>query len=138
MLLAAALLCASPWVIDGDSIRCRGPDGYVGEVRLLGIDTADYTFSAPCRGHFGDHVCDDHAAKMGKQSLMRLILPMRRKGTAVMLEPVTHDRYGRLVASASVGGVNVSCYQLRAAVARYIVKYDNGKRIAKACPDAAR
>ena len=125
-MMVAPIICAAAWVLDGDSIRCSN----VGEIRLLGIDTPDYRDSPPCRGHYGDHVCDDQAAKAAKQSLIAIV--SRSRG-AVRLEPVTHDRYGRTVAEVWVGGVDLSCYQLRAGVARYIVKYDNGRRIARAC-----
>lgn len=122
----ALVACIAAWVIDGDSIRCSN----IGEVRLLGIDTADYHDSAPCRGHFGDHVCNDQGAKAAKRSLIRIV---SRNRSAVRLEPVTRDHYGRTVAEAWVGRTELSCYQLRAGVARYIVKYDNGGRVARAC-----
>lgn len=125
-MLLAPILCAAAWVRDGDSIRCSN----VGEIRLLGIDTPDYRDSAPCRGHFGDHVCDDRAAKAAKRSLIEIV--SRNRG-AVRVEPVTHDRYGRTVAEVWAGSVELSCYQLRAGVARYIVKYDTGGRVARAC-----
>lgn len=120
------LICAAAWVLDGDSIRCSN----IGEIRLLGIDTPDYRDSAPCRGHYGDHVCDDRAAKAAKQSLIGAV---RANRSAVRVDPVTHDRYGRTVAIVWAGSVNLNCYQLRAGVARYIAKYDNSGRIAAAC-----
>jgi micrococcal nuclease len=125
-MMLAPIICAAAWVLDGDSIRCS----IVGEIRLLGIDTPDYRDGPPCRGHYGDHVCDNQAAKAAKPSLIAIV--SRSRG-AVRLERVTHDRYGRTVAEVWVGGVDLSCYQLRAGVARYIVKYDNGRRIARAC-----
>jgi micrococcal nuclease len=120
------MLCAAAWVIDGDSIRCSN----IGEIRLLGIDAPDHRDSSPCRGHFGDHVCDDQAAKIAKHLLIDIIA---RNRSAVHVEPVTHDRYGRTVAEVWAGGTELSCYQLRAGVARYIVKYDTGGRIARTC-----
>jgi len=126
MMMLAPILCASAWVIDGDSVRCSN----VGEIRLLGIDTPDYRGSPPCRGHFGDHVCDDRAAKAATRSLIAVV---KRNRSAIRIEPVTHDRYGRTVAEVWAGDVELSCYQLRAGVARYIVKYDNRRRIAAAC-----
>lgn len=124
--MLAPILCAAAWVLDGDSIRCSN----LGEIRLLGIDTPDYRDSPPCRGHFGDHVCDDAAAKAAKRSLITVV---SRNRESVRIEAVTHDRYGRTVAQAWAGGTDLSCYQLRAGVARYIVKYDTGSRIARAC-----
>jgi endonuclease YncB( thermonuclease family) len=124
--MGPVIVCEAPWVIDGDSIRCAN----VGEVRLLGIDSPDYRDSPPCRGHYGDHVCDDEAAKAAKRSLIALV---SRNRASVTLLPVTTDRYGRTVAEAWAGGVDLSCWQMRAGAARYIVKYDTGGRIARSC-----
>lgn len=132
-IMAVMMLCMAPQVIDGDGIRCRGPRGYVGEVRLLGIDAPDYRSSRPCRQHFGDHRCDDRGARAAKEAL--------RQGLQlgpVQLVPVTHDRYGRLIARAIAGGEDLGCRQLRLGVARYIPKYDNGRRLGRACPAATR
>ncbi len=46
---------------------------------------------------------------------------------------VTHDPYGRSVAMAWAGSVNLSCWQLRRGHAAYIAKWDNGMRLASAC-----
>jgi micrococcal nuclease len=127
--MIALIACVAPWVIDGDSIRCRGPGGYVGEVRLLGIDAPDYRRSRPCREHFGDHQCDDRGAKAAKGTLIRARLTLG----AISLEPVTRDRYGRMVANAWAGSTNLSCWQLARGTVRYIVKYDTGGRIARTC-----
>jgi endonuclease YncB( thermonuclease family) len=124
--MIALLLCASAHVIDGDTIGCANQPVHI---RLLGIDAPDKASSAPCRGHYGDHVCDDAKAAAATAS-MQHILPV---GT-VKLNPVTHDRYGRLVAQAFVGRRDLQCYQLRVHAARYLPKYDNRGRIAKRCP----
>src|SRR5574338_1162832 len=86
--------CTAPFVIDGDSIRCAN----AGEVRLLGIDAPDLTSSRPCVGHYGDHVCNDRAARQAKWTLRRAL----RLGP-VRLDPVTRDRYGRMIAVAYAG-----------------------------------
>jgi endonuclease YncB( thermonuclease family) len=119
--------CSDPWVIDGDSIRCSN----LGEVRLLGIDTPDYRDSAPCRGHYGNHICDDAEAKAAKQELIKL--KQQTRGALWQVLPVTHDRYGRTVAEVRVGSIELSCFQLANGSARYISEYDNGGRIAEAC-----
>lgn len=54
------------------------------------------------------------------------------RGT-VTVQQVTTDRYGRIVAIVRANGVNMSCYQIRQGVARYIVKYDTGGVIAGEC-----
>jgi micrococcal nuclease len=123
-MMLALVACASPWVIDGDSIRCRN----IGEVRLLGIDAPDFVRAAPCRGHYGDHVCDDAGDRRATKSLIAA-----RRMRPWTVEPITHDRYGRTVAIVRAGGVNLSCWQLQHGVARYIAHYDNGGRIAGEC-----
>lgn len=118
------IVCTAPYVIDGDSIGC----GNVGEVRLLGIDAPDLTYSRPCLGHYGDHVCDDRAARQAKWNLRKAMSlgPIR-------LDPVTQDRYGRMVAVVYAGSTNLSCWQLHFPGVRYMPLYDNGQRIARAC-----
>jgi micrococcal nuclease len=118
------LLCIAAVAIDGDSIRCRN----LGEIRLLAIDAPDRTSSRPCRERFGDHRCDDAGAKAAKASLRAGL-----KLGPVMVEEVTRDRYGRLVARASAGETNLSCWQLKRRQARYIARYDNGGRVRKIC-----
>lgn len=124
--MPAIIACEAALVIDGDSVRCAN----LGEVRLLGIDSPDYRDSPPCRGHYGDHVCDDRAAKAAKLNLIALV---SRKRSTVTLLPVTTDRYGRTVAEMWAGRTKLSCWQMQSGVARYIVKYDTGRRIAKDC-----
>ena len=119
--------CLDPWVIDGDSIRCSN----LGEIRLLGIDAPDYRDSPPCVGHYGNHICDDAAAKAAKQALIRLKLQMRYVQWQAL--PITRDRYGRLVAEVRVGSIDLSCFQLANGSARYISEYDNGGGIARSC-----
>lgn len=118
------IVCEAPQVIDGDSLRCRN----VGQVRLLGIDAPDYRSSRPCRGGFGDHVCDDAGARAAKDSLRQGL----RLGP-VRLTSAGRDRYGRMLALAQAGGTNLNCWQLRAGVVRYIPRYDSGRRVARAC-----
>lgn len=118
------IICDLPAVIDGDGIRCAN----VGEVRLLGIDAPEYRSSSPCQRGYRDRICDDRAAERAKANLRRGLSlgPIR-------LEPVTRDRYGRMIAVAYAGGTNLSCYQLRSRLVRYVARYDKGQRIARAC-----
>jgi endonuclease YncB( thermonuclease family) len=124
LALPVAVVCVAPRVIDGDGFRCAN----LGEVRLIGIDAADYRGSRPCRGHFGDHVCDDASAERAKASLKRALRlgPVRVTG-------VDRDRYGRMVASATAGGRDLSCLQIERGVVRYIAGYDTGGRVVRAC-----
>jgi micrococcal nuclease len=128
--MIALILCAAAQTIDGDTIGCTNQPVHI---RLLAIDTPDTLSSAPCRLHYGDHICDDALAAKATAS-MRAELP----AGVVRLRPITHDRYGRLVAQVFVGRHDLQCYQMRVGVARYLVHYDNGGRIAKRCPATVR
>jgi endonuclease YncB( thermonuclease family) len=95
------MLCLNPLVIDGDSIRCSN----VGEIRLLGVDTPDYRDSPPCAGHYGDHLCDDGAAKAATRAL--IALKQRSHGESWTVRGYGRDRYGRLLADVHVGAVDI-------------------------------
>ncbi|NJC06494.1 endonuclease YncB(thermonuclease family) [Sphingomonas kaistensis] len=118
------MLCLAATVIDGDGFRCRN----LGEVRLLGIDAPDYQRSRPCRQGFGDHVCSDHQARAAKEAMQSAL----RLGP-VRVETVGRDRYGRRLGMAYAGGVNLNCRMLRVSGVRYIARYDNGRRVRRAC-----
>ena len=122
--MSPAIICEAPVVIDGDSIQCRN----LGQVRLLGIDAPDRRSARPCQGGYGDHVCDDRAAAAAKQSLRAGL----RLGP-VRVEQVGRDRYGRMLAMVTAGGRDMACWQLERGAVRYIVRYDNGGRVRRAC-----
>lgn len=104
---------------DGDTLRC-GKDRY----RLLGID-------APEMGHCRKgRTCVPGDPLSSKAGLAKLI-----RGRQVRLEIVGRDRYERGLVLASVGGIDLSCAQIRAGRAAYIAKWDNGRRVARMCPD---
>ena len=115
--------CLIATVIDGDGLRC-GPV----EVRLLGIDAPDYRKSRPCRQGLGDHVCDDRSAELAKESLQLGL----RLGP-VRVEQVGQDRYGRILAIAWAGRVNLNCRQLKVPGVRYIARHDNSGQVASSC-----
>jgi endonuclease YncB( thermonuclease family) len=115
ILAAAALTCI---VVDGDTLRCQGE-----RVRLLGIDAPE--LPGHCRR--GRH-CAPGDAQVSKRHLRDLV-----DGRPVRLERVGVDHYGRTLAVARAGGINLSCAQLAAGRAIYVAKWDNGSRIAEAC-----
>ena len=104
--------------VDGDTLRCPG----LGRVRLLGIDAPE--MAGHCRK---GRVCAPGNSERSKAHLAKLI----RSGVEIM--PVTRDRYGRTVAQVYAGDRNVACEQLRAEMAIYKPKWDNGRRLAKDC-----
>jgi endonuclease YncB( thermonuclease family) len=118
------LLCLSAAVIDGDGIRCRN----LVHVRLLGIDAPDLMSARPCHQQFGDHVCSDSQARAAKEATRSAL----RLGP-LQIEPVGRDRYGRMLGIAYAGKDNINCRMLRAPSVRYIPKYGDGRRIARAC-----
>lgn len=118
------LACLAAHAIDGDSIRCRN----IGEVRLLGIDAPDRSDSRPCREGFGDHVCSTAAATRAKNAMRSAL-----KLGPVRLEVVGRDRYGRALAIVTAGSVTLNCRMLGVPGVRYMPRYDNGGRVARAC-----
>lgn len=81
--LAAVLVCFSPPVIDGDSMRCQGQ-----EVRLWGIQAPEW---------------DDRGGQASKGALRALT---RRR--QVHCRPLERDRYGRAVAQCFVGRTDLA------------------------------
>jgi endonuclease YncB( thermonuclease family) len=118
------LACLAATAIDGDGIRCRN----LGHVRLLGIDAPDPTSARPCRQRFGDHVCNDRQARVAKEAMRSAL----RLGP-VRIETVGQDRYGRTLGVAFAGRVNINCRMLQVPGVRYMPRYDEGRRVARAC-----
>ena len=104
--IAAALICASPVAVDGDTLRCAA-----GPVRLLGIDAPE--MPGHCRR---GRVCTPGNGFASKAALARLIA-----GRTVICRGEARDAYGRLLALCSAGGVDLSCAMVagRFAVERY-------------------
>lgn len=86
LLLAAAVACSSPYVVDGDTLQC-GP----ARVRLYGVQ-------APELAHFGRRA-EPFAAEATRrlQALTRGPVTCREAGNS-------RDRYGRMVARCSGPG----------------------------------
>ena len=105
-VLAAALTCT---VTDGDTLRC-GQE----RVRLIGIDAPE--LPGHCRK--GRH-CAPGDPWESKAALARLV-----RGQSIRLERHGRDRYGRTLAFAWSGNVNLSCAQLNAGQAIYVAKWD--------------
>jgi len=103
---------------DGDSIRC-GKE----RIRLLAIDAPEM---GPC--HPAGRHCAPGDPIASRDNLRRLIA-----GDRIEVERVGQDRYGRTLAVARAGGVNLSCAQLGGGFAIYRRDWDNGERIAQNC-----
>lgn len=121
-MITAIILAASCTAIDGDTLRC-GAERY----RLLGIDAPE--LPGHCRIGRDCAPGDPVASKAALASLV--------DGKQVRLEVVGKDRYGRGLALASVGGVDLSCAQVKAGRAVYVAKWDDGRRLSDRCSGIA-
>jgi endonuclease YncB( thermonuclease family) len=110
--------CPAPYVVDGDSLRCGRE-----RLRLLGIDAPE---SGGCPRN---RRC---AAGNGQASRRSLAVGVRQGRVRYRL--ISRDRFGRAVVVAWAGSVNLSCWQLQRRQAAYVANWDNGRRIARACP----
>jgi len=116
LILAAALSCTA---IDGDTLRC-GPAGKE-HVRLLGIDAPE--MPGHCRAGRDCAPGDPFASKASLQQLVQ--------GKLVRLQRYKKDLYGRTLAIATAGGINLSCAQLKAGMAIYKPNWDWAGRISR-------
>lgn len=106
-LISAAIICAAPSAVDGDTLRCRN----LGPVRLLAIDAPE--LPGHCRQ---GRVCTEGDGPASRAALARSIAARR-----VVCTPAGRDGYGRILARCSAGGRDLSCAQVEAgfAVERY-------------------
>ena len=105
--------------MDGDTIRCGAE-----RLRLLGIDAPELP----------GHCARNRQCAPGDGFASTESLQMGVGMGAVRYQTVTRDRYGRAVAVVTAGGQNLSCWQLRRGQAIYKPNWDNGGRVARACP----
>lgn len=92
-------------------------------IRLLAIDAPE--MAGHCRK---GRACAPGDPIVCKQSLAAAL---HRESLAI--DRVGQDLYGRTLAVVTDGGVNLSCWQLRAGQAVYVGKWDNELRIQKDC-----
>lgn len=107
-MLPPAIVCIAPWVIDGDTIRCRNLSA---SVRLIGIDAPELP------GHCNPgRRCVRGDGTGAKRALIAMV-----RGQRVTVQPMTRDRYDRIVGHVFINGVDASCLMLarRWAVPRY-------------------
>ena len=124
VILAAVLALLSPSsqlacvAIDGDTLRCGSE-----RVRLIGIDAPELPgHCAPWRR------CVAGDPRRSKAALARLVADR-----PVTLTRLGRDRYGRTLALANAGGVNLACAQIRDGQAAYVARWDTGGALARAC-----
>lgn len=124
-LFAFLAAASSPFcvAIDGDTLVCRVGLKRV-HLRLNGIDSPE--LPGHCHGNRHCAPGDPYAAK---DNAARLIA-----GHTVTWRDLGTDRYGRTIAEAYAGGVDISCAQLRGGFAIYKPRWDNGKTLRNSCP----
>lgn len=97
---AASFVCAAPIAVDGDTLRCGGGAAHPRYlVRLLGIDAPE--LPGHCRA---GRVCTPGDGAASTRAMAALIA-----GGTVVCAPQGRDSYGRVLASCSAGGVELSC-----------------------------
>jgi micrococcal nuclease len=112
LLAAAAIVqCVA---IDGDTLRCGSE-----KVRLAGIDAPDRHCRRGRRCVKGDWMASRDA------------LTAAIGGRPVTLEQTGIDPYGRSIAWARVGPIDLSCAQIAARQAHRVRRWDPGKRLTK-------
>lgn len=116
MILPLLLAASACTVTDGDTIRCGAE-----RIRLLGIDAPEI------HGCRKGRVCVPGDGQAAKRNLKVMLTG------SVRIERVGRDRYGRTLAQVYAGQVNVACAQLRAGMAIYVERWDNGHRLAQEC-----
>lgn len=105
--LAALFLCVSPVVVDGDTLRCANVEDASGRVRLARID-------APERGKPGSEEASEALRTLivGPVECRSVDADPRMKGYQA------RDRYGRVVAKCSSGGLDLGQELLRRGLVR--------------------
>ena len=110
--------CPSPYVVDGDTIRCGSE-----RVRLLGIDAPELP------GHCARYrACVAGDPFRSTESLRQAV-----HSGPVRYRTIKRDRYGRAVAIVTAGALNLSCWQIQRGQAEYVGKWDDGLRVASRC-----
>jgi len=127
---------ASCRAVDGDTLHCGDE-----RIRLLGIDAPE--LPGHCRRGRACVPGDGYASRESLAAVLERLprasiskIEMFRNGGRLRLltiQRLGRDRYGRTLALVSVGGVDLSCYQLQRGQAVYVERWDNGGRLAALC-----
>lgn len=107
-VLAAAILCASPVVHDGDSLRCNGE-----RIRIANIDAPEVAGSPKCNNPGPYAWCDFGAGEQARRALVAFLAQGR-----VMVERLGVDRYGRTLALVTVSGADAGDYLVSIGLAK--------------------
>jgi micrococcal nuclease len=113
-LLASAILACT--VTDGDTLRCGAE-----RVRLIGIDAPELPGHCPSW----------RRCAPGDGTASKATLESTSGNRLVRLDRHGKDHYGRTLATAWAGRVNLSCSQLAAGQAVYVERWDIGSAIGR-------
>lgn len=119
--IVAALLACQLVATDGDTLRCGAE-----RIRLSGIDAPEFGRCPPRR-----------RCAPGDPYRSKALLAAQLGGPALIYR-LGVDHYGRTIATVIVGGVDLSCQQLRAKAAIYKIHWDNQRAVARQCPGLAK
>ena len=109
IVLAAAALCLSPSVHDGDTIRCGRE-----RVRIANNDAPELPDSPKCQDRRRSYAwCDFTAGEASRAALVRFVSRGR-----VMITRLGTDAYGRTLATISVNGVDAGDYLIAQGLAK--------------------
>lgn len=106
---AVLVLCLSPMVHDGDSIRCGSE-----RVRISNIDAPELAGSPKCQSRRGATAwCDFAAGEKARAALAEFVM-----GGPVMIQRQGTDHYGRTLARVTVNGIDAGEWLVRRGLAR--------------------
>ena len=109
VVLAAAFICTTPIVHDGDTIRCGSE-----RIRIENIDAPELPDSPKCHDRRVSYAwCDYKAGYASRDALAGFL----QKGP-VKVERHGTDRYGRTLATVSVNGQDAGAYLIGLGLAK--------------------
>ncbi len=107
--LAALVLCTSPIIHDGDSLRCGAE-----KIRIANIDAPELPGSPKCDARRGQTGWCDHELGYRARDALRTIA----RGRAVRFQRNGTDRYGRTLAIVYIDGNDAGEYLISQGLAR--------------------
>lgn len=113
-MIAPVLICAALVWSDGDSGHCSTPDGERHRIRLSGIDAPEVQPFTRCRQQPDIWACSPEARPWGPVATARA-RDLTRDGATCDVRDT--DRYGRIVVTCTVNGMDLGRILVREGVA---------------------
>lgn len=110
IMASAAVLCGSPQVHDGDSLRCNGE-----RIRIANIDAPEVAGSPKCerRPVPRSAWCDPAAGEAARRALAGLL-----RGRKITIVRTGTDPYGRTLALVYADGIDAGAWLVDQGLAR--------------------